>query len=110
MLFLNIISFISILENNEISNANILNTINNSESKLYPIPISNTVSVDKIGIVDFRYILKKSNAIKILGDKFVLFEKKINENIKLKQKKLKIAEKKILSRKNKLSDTDYKNK
>ena len=39
-----------------------------------------------------------------------LFEKKINENIKLKQKKLKIAEKKILSRKNKLSDTDYKNK
>ena len=110
MLFLNIISFISILENNEISNANILNTINNSESKFYPIPISNTVSVDKIGIVDFRYILKKSNAIKILGDKFVLFEKKINQNIKLKQKKLKIAEKKILSRKNKLSDTDYKNK
>ena len=110
MLFLNIISFINILENNEISNANILNTINNSESKFYPIPISNTVSVDKIGIVDFRYILKKSNAIKILGDKFVLFEKKINENIKLKQKKLKIAEKKILSRKNKLSDTDYKNK
>ena len=110
MLFLNIVSFISILENNEISNANILNTINNSESKFYPIPISNTFSVDKIGIVDFRYILKKSNAIKILGDKFVLFEKKINENIKLKQKKLKIAEKKILSRKNKLSDTDYKNK
>ena len=110
MLFLNIISFISILENNEISNANILNIINNSESKFYPIPISNTVSVDKIGIVDFRYILKKSNAIKILGDKFVLFEKKINENIKLKQKKLKIAEKKILSRKNKLTDTDYKNK
>ena len=110
MLFLNIVSFICILENNEISNANILNTINNSESKFYPIPISNTVSVDKIGIVDFRYILKKSNAIKILGDKFVLFEKKINENIKLKQKKLKIAEKKILSRKNKLTEADYKNK
>jgi Skp family chaperone for outer membrane proteins len=110
MLFLNIVSFISILENNEISNANILNTINNSESKFYLIPISNTVSVDKIGIVDFRYILKKSNAIKILGDKFVLFEKKINENIKLKQKKLKIAEKNILSKKNKLTDTDYKNK
>lgn len=110
MLFLNIVSFISILENNEISNANILNTINNSESKFYLIPISNNVNVDKIGIVDFRYILKKSNAIKILGDKFVLFEKKINENIKLKQKKLKIAEKKILSRKNKLTDTDYKNK
>ena len=110
MLFLNIISFINILENNEIANADIINIINNSESKFYPIPISNTVSVDKIGIVDFRYILKKSNAIKILGDKFVLFEKKINQNIKLKQKKLKIAEKKILSMKNKLTDTDYKNK
>ena len=110
MLFLNIISFINILENNEIANADIINIINNSESKFYPIPISNTVNLDKIGIVDFRYILKKSNAIKILGDKFILFEKKINENIKLKQKKLKIAEKKILSRKNKLSDTDYKNK
>ena len=110
MLFLNIISFISILENNEISNANILNIINNSESKFYPIPISNTVSVDKIGIVDFRYILKKSNAIKVLGDKFILFEKKINKKIKLKQKELKIEEKKILSRKNKLTDADYKNK
>ena len=110
MLFLNIISFISILENNEISNANILNTINNSESKFYPIPISNTVSVDKIGIVDFRYILKKSNAIKILGDKFVLFEKKINEKIKLKQKELKIEEKQILKSKNKLTDADYENK
>jgi len=110
MLFLNIISFINILENNEIANADIINIINNSESKFYPILISNTVNVDKIGIVDFRYILKKSNAIKILGDKFILFEKKINKNIKLKQKKLKIAEKKILSRKNKLTELDYKNK
>ena len=110
MLFLNIVYFINIMENNEIVNTNIINIINNSESNFYPIPISNTVSVDKIGIVDFRYILKKSNAIKILGNKFVLFEKKINEKIKLKQKELKIEEKKILSRKNKLTDADYKNK
>ena len=110
MLFLNIIYFINIMENNEIVNTNIINIIKNSESNFYPIPVSNTVSVDKIGIVDFRYILKKSNAIKVLGDKFILFEKKINENIKLKQKELKIEEKKILSRKNKLTDADYKNK
>jgi len=110
MLFLNIVSFMNIIENNVIVNNGIINIKNNSESKLYSIPISNTVSVDKIGIVDFRYILKKSNAIKILGDKFVLFEKKINENIKLKQKELKIEEKKILSKKNKLTDSDYKNK
>ena len=110
MLFLNIVYFINIIENNEIVNTDIINIINNSESNFYPIPISNTVSVDKIGIVDFRYILKKSNAIKVLGDKFIFFEKKINEKIKLKQKELKIEEKKILSRKNKLTDADYKNK
>ena len=110
MLFLNIVYFINIIENNQIVNTDIINIINNSESSFYPIPISNTVNVDKIGIVDFRYILKKSNAIKILGDKFILFEKKINEKIKLKQKELKIEEKKILSRKNKLTDADYKNK
>ena len=110
MLFLNIVSFINIIENNEIVNPNIISITYNLESKLYPIPISNNVNVDKIGIVDFRYILKKSNAIKILGDKFILFEKKIIEKIKLKQKELKIEEKKILSRKNKLSDTDYKNR
>jgi outer membrane protein len=110
MLFLNIVYFINIIENNEIVNTDIINIINNSESNFYPIPISNTVSVDKIGIVDFRYILKKSNAIKVLGDKFILFEKKINKKIKLKQKELKIEEKKILSKRNKLTDADYKKK
>ena len=110
MLFLNIVYFINIIENNQIVNTDIINIINNSESSFYPIPISNTVNIDKIGIVDFRYILKKSNAIKVLGDKFIFFEKKINEKIKLKQQELKIEEKKILSRKNKLTDADYKNK
>ena len=110
MLFLNIVYFINIIENNDIVNADIINIINNSENNFYPIPISNTVNIDKIGIVDFRYILKKSNAIKVLGDKFILFEKKINEKIKLKQKELKTEEKKILSRKNKLTDADYKKK
>ena len=110
MLFLNIVYFINIIENNDIVNADIINIINNSENNFYPIPISNTVNIDKIGIVDFRYILKKSNAIKVLGDKFILFEKKINEKIKLKQKELKIEEKKILSRKNKLTDADYEKK
>ena len=110
MLFLNIVYFINIIENNDIGNADIINIINNSENNFYPIPISNTVNIDKIGIVDFRYILKKSNAIKVLGDKFILFEKKINEKIKLKQKELKIKEKRILSRKDNLTDADYKNK
>ena len=110
MLFLNIAYFINIIENNQIVNTDIINIINNSKSSFYPIPISNTVNIDKIGIVDFRYILKKSNAIRVLGDKFIFYEKKINEKIKLKQQELKIEEKKILSRKNKLTDADYKNK
>ena len=110
MLFLNIVYFINIIENNDIVNTDIINIINNSENNFYQIPISNTVHIDKIVIVDFRYILKKSNAIKVLGDKFILFEKKINEKIKLKQKELKIEEKKILSSKNKLTDADYKKK
>ena len=110
MLFLNIVYFINIIENNDIVNTDIINIINNSENNFYPIPISKTVNIDKIGIVDFRYILKKSNAIKVLGDKFIHFEKKINKKIKLKQEELKIEEKKILSRKNKLTDADYKNK
>ena len=50
MLFLNIVSFINIIENNNFVNINRINTINNSESIFYPILISNNVSVDKIGI------------------------------------------------------------
>jgi len=110
MLFLNIVSFINMIENNETINIDLYNIINNSEIKFYTTTISNNVIINKIGIVDFRYILKKSNAIKILGNKFILFEKKINEKIKLKQKELKIKEKEILKSKNKLTDTDYKNK
>ena len=110
MLFLNIVSFINMIENNGVVNNNICNTIKNSERNFYTFQISNNVSIDKIGIVDFRYVLKKSDAIKILGKKFVLFEKKINEKIKLKQKELKIEEKQILKSKNKLTDADYENK
>ena len=110
MLFLNIVSFINSIEKNHIVHSDIFNIINNAKGNFYSIPISDIVNIDKIAIVDFRYILKKSNAIKILGNKFVLFEKKINEKIKLKQKELKIKEKKILKSKNKLTDSDYQNK
>ena len=51
--------------------------------------VSNLLEFHKIGIVDFRYILKKSNAMKNLGNKFLLFEKKINKKFKLKQIDLK---------------------
>ena len=75
-----------------------------------PLLISNKSQFDKIGIVDFRYILKKSNAMKNLGNKFLLFEKKINENFKLKQIDLK--KKEILIKKDKvnLTELEYKKK
>ena len=110
MLFINFLSFINMIDNNKIISARSFNIVNNLETNFYSTAISNIVSVNKIGIVDFRYILNKSNALKILGKKFVLFEKKINEKIKLKQKELKIEEKQILKSKNKLTVTDYENK
>ena len=36
------------------------------------INISKDINYNKIGIIDFRYILKRSNAMKILANKFLL--------------------------------------
>ena len=108
MLILNILSFIKVIDNNKIINPTILNINTNLEKNFYLI--SNKVSVNKIGIVDFRYILKKSNAMKLLGNKFILFEKKINQKIKLKQKELKAKEKIFLKSKKNLTNSEYKTK
>jgi Skp family chaperone for outer membrane proteins len=108
MLFLNILSFINILDNENIYKNNLINNIYHSQQK--HVLISNDLNINKIGIVDFRYILKKSNAIKTLGNKFLIFEKKINEKVKLKQDKLKFKESQILKNKTILSDDEYKNK
>ena len=48
------------------------------------LKISNNIE-NKIGIIDFRYILKSSNAMKLLGNKFLSLENKINQKIKQKQ-------------------------
>ena len=108
MLILNILSFIKVIDNNKIINPTILNINTNLEKNFYLI--SNNVGVNKIGIVDFRYILKKSNAMKLLGNKFILFEKKINQKIKLKQKELKAKEKIFLKSKKNLTNSEYKTK
>ena len=80
--------------------------MNNSSKFL----ISNIPESQKIGIVDFRYILKKSNAMKTLGNKFLLFEKKIIEKFKRKQNDLKKKEKMIRKEKSKLTEVEYKKK
>ena len=68
----------------------------------------NKLSSNKIGIIDFRYILKRSNAMKILGNKFLSFEKEINKKIKQKQIYFKTKEEDIKKSKVKLSEIEYK--
>ena len=54
--------------------------------------VSQNVDTNNIAIVDFRFILKKSKAMKILGDKFVLLENEINNKMINQQKYLKNKE------------------
>ena len=62
---------------------------------------SQNIENEKIGIVDFRFILKKSNAMKILGEKFISLENEMNKKIKSKQSYLKNKELKIIKQKKK---------
>ena len=70
--------------------------------------ISNNIENNKIGIIDFRYILKSSNAMKLLGKKFLTLEKEINEKIKQKQILLKEKEEILKKNKNNLTESEYK--
>ena len=65
---------------------------------------------NKISIIDFRYVLKESNAMKKLGNKFLLLENRLNNKMKEEQKILKNKENIIINEKTKLSDLEYKNK
>ena len=72
------------------------------------IKISNNIENNKIGIVDFRYILKSSNAMKLLGNKFLTLEKEINEKNKQKQIYLKQKEENLKKSKSKLTELEFK--
>ena len=65
---------------------------------------------DKISIVDFRYILKESNAMKKLGSQFLLLENQMNSRMKEEQIILKNKETSIINEKPKISNLEYKNK
>jgi len=69
--------------------------------------ISNDIEFNKIGIVDFRKILRNSISMKILGNKFIIAEKKINQKLNLKQIMLKKKEKKLLKEKTKMAADEY---
>lgn len=72
--------------------------------------ISQNVVFENIGIVDFRFILKKSEAMKKIGDEFLLLEKKLNINMKDKQKYLKNKELVIKKEKLNLTNQEYNSK
>ena len=109
MLSINLLILSSIINNNVTSS-----TIIQKNNSVLNLPknflISNKSEIDKIGIVDFRYILKKSNAMKTLGNKFLLFERKINEKFKQKQIDLKKKEKIIREDKERFTELDFKKK
>ena len=69
--------------------------------------ISNDIEFNKIGIVDFRKILRNSNSMKILGNKFIIAEKKMSQKLNLKQIILKKKEKKLLKEKTKMAADKY---
>ena len=109
MLSINLLILSSIINNNVTSS-----TIIQKNNSVLNLPknflISNKSEIDKIGIVDFRYILKKSNAMKTLGNKFLLFERKINEKFKQKQIDLKKKEKIIKEDKGSFTELDFNKK
>ena len=65
------------------------------------------INNSKIGIVDFRNILKESLTIKKLGKEFIKFEKRLNNKIKKEEKILRNKELKLSLDKNKISDKNY---
>ena len=94
----------------------ILNNISSSYAFLIYKDISKKVNINnninlinnlKIGIVDFRNILKESTTMKKLGKEFLQFEKRFNEKIKKQEKILRDKEFKLSSNKTKISKKLY---
>ena len=109
MIPINLLIFSSII-NNSLPSSEIIQKNHAALNFTRKSLISEQPLNDKIGIVDFRFILKKSNAMKILGNKFLYYEKKINKKFKEKQIELKDKEEKLKKDKTGLSDLSYKNK
>ena len=105
-LSLNFISlFFFVLIN--ISSSNALIISKHSSKKIKIINNLYLINNSKIGIVDFRNILKESLTMKKLGKEFLKFERSLNDKIKKQEKILREKELKLLSNKNKISDKLY---
>ena len=95
-----------IINNNFINNALISSSLKN----IAIFRLSQNVEKSNIGIIDFRMILRDSNAMKNLAKIFVEAEKKINYELNLKQIELKKKEKLIIKNKNKFTKSVYQSK
>jgi Skp family chaperone for outer membrane proteins len=91
-------------------NYNFINSQKNDFKNSFQIYlVSQNNDPGNIAIVDFRFILKKSKAMKILGDEFILLENQMNNKIKNQQKYLKNKEF-IIKKEKKINSLEYKNK
>ena len=104
MLLINILFLSTLIVNNDFHYTKPL--INSFESSKFHL-ISNVFEFNKIGIVDFRKVLRTSNSMQILGKKFISAEKKLNQKLNLKQVTLKKKEKEILKQKKIVSIEKY---
>ena len=81
-----------------------------SQDVLKNMNIGNNIDLinnPKIGIVDFRNILKESITMKKIGKDFLKFEKRLNDKIKKQEKILRNKELKLLSNKTKISNLQF---
>ena len=104
MFLINILFLSTFINNNNLHYSKLF--LNNEASSKFHL-ISNNLQSNNIGIVDFRKILRSSDSMKILGNKFIIAEKKMNEKLTLKQLMLKKKEKKILKQKKIVSKKKY---
>ena len=91
----------------DISTSSALILSKNSSKQVKIINNLYLINDTKIGIVDFRNILKESLTMKKLGKEFLKFEKRLNEKIKKQEIILRNKELKLSSNKNKIADKNY---
>ncbi len=108
MFFFELLLFSTLIDNQYIKSVDRYRYRENFSNTQNIFIISNSVENNKIGIIDFRYILKSSNAMKLLGKKFLTLEKEINEKIKQKQILLKQKEESLKKSKINLTEFEYK--
>ena len=108
MIFFDLLVFSTLIDiqySNQMNNRRYINNFSYIQNSL---KISNNIENSKIGIIDFRYILKSSNAMKLLGNKFLSLEKEINKKIKQKQIFLKQKEESLKKSKIDMTESEYK--